>query len=77
MLVTHERAQQLVRLQRAIRVRGDMVSVLVEIGIDPIDRLIFGAVVRSPLLVRQSGRDDLAAAIEAGVPVRGLVKEET
>ena len=55
MLVAHESPQQLMRLQRAVRVRRDMVGVLVEVSVDAIHCLVFRIVVRLALLWRQIG----------------------
>jgi len=65
-LVAHEGAQQLVRRQRPLGMRGHVVGVFVEIGIDHINRPVLGVVVGLALLSREIGRDHFAAAVERG-----------
>src|SRR5262245_31647368 len=50
MLVVHERAQQLIGLERALGVRRNVVGIFVEVGVDHIDRLVLGVVVGLALL---------------------------
>ena len=64
MLVAHEGAQQLLRLERALGVRGNVVRIFVEIAVDQIDRRILGIVIGLALLGGEIGRYHLAAAIE-------------
>src|SRR4051812_21547444 len=51
-LVMHEGAQELFRLQRALRVRGDVMRVLVEVRVDQVYRLVLGVVIGLALLRR-------------------------
>src|SRR5215813_6406828 len=55
-LVAHERPQQFRGLQGALGVGGDVVGVFVEVGVDQVDRLVLGIVIRLALLRRQIGR---------------------
>ena len=64
MLVVDERAQQLVGLQRALGLGGDVMSVLVEVGVDPVDGFVLGIVVSLALFGREICGHNLAATIE-------------
>src|SRR3954469_6429618 len=50
MLVAHEGAQKLARLQGALGVRRDVVGVFVEIAVDAVDRLVLGVIIGFALL---------------------------
>src|SRR5262245_8018020 len=63
-LVSHKRAQELVRLQAALRGSSNVMRVFIEISVDEIDGCILGSVVSIALFRRQTRCDHFTSPIE-------------
>src|ERR1041385_526175 len=65
-LIAHKSARQLAWLERPLGMGGNVMGILIEIGVDEIDSFVFGVVISLPLFRRQFRRHNFAPAIERG-----------
>ena len=71
----NKRAQEFVRLQGALCLSGDVMGVLIEVGVDPVDGFVLGLVISLALFRRQVCCHDLAASIEGSCDDMGAFLE--